>query len=486
MSKPNSLLQAVLDDPDDLELCQVYADSLTEDLDQRGEFIACQIQLEQLSPIHKDVAGLKARSNRLQFQHAEDWLAAYLKPSRETERYYSRLSVNSLRNAIFRNGFLRRIAVHVDEIEQLWPSLTVTEPVRGVELLVDESIPDDCRDISMSGTWLDLKVSPDDWFTAYSVATVLSWDLGSLKSLDFSGCDLSTDGVQMFSVTEPTSVEDFGMEDGIEIKPLAHRQFTSLKFRNTQIGDEGLQQLIADCDFRSLEDLDVSQCRLEESESLTALTKLKKLARLDISGNSFDVAALADWKGLKKLSYLCVPKETTPESFSELFPTPSSKLHWLKLSGAKALLAQPSTVANAAKKFAGLDLGTTRIGDDGIGTLLAEKSLNTISELKLNGCSLSDKGVTALIESDCHSLVELDLSSNKLTDAGLKLLADWDGLQHVTHLRIGNNRKVTTVGWKALAESPHLNLVHLDPGKVKAASDLKMMTERFGDAVQTG
>ena len=74
-------------------------------------------------------------------------------------------------------------------------------------------------------------------------------------------------------------------------------------------------------------------------------------------------------------------------------------------------------------------------------------------------------------------LVTLDLSSNELTDAGLTTLARWPGLEHVTHLRLGNNRKVTAAGHRALMESQTFTPAVLDLGKVTVVAQSK---ERFG------
>jgi hypothetical protein len=103
--------------------------------------------------------------------------------------------------------------------------------------------------------------------------------------------------------------------------------------------------------------------------------------------------------------------------------------------------------------------------------------------LLANGCSLSDKAIDMLVASPLQRLVTLDLSSNKLTDAGLQTLAAWEGLQHVTHLRIGNNRKVTVAGIGALAGAGRFSPAMLDVGKLVDAKLVGRLRERFGDVV---
>lgn len=480
MAANNDLLDAVLEHPEDVELCQVYADSLTEDLDQRGEFIAEQIRLGELSEFDDEYPALVARTNRLQHKYVETWLAEFLKPSRETERSYSRLNVNACRNAVFKNGFLHRIAIHVDEVDSLWPRLTATEPVRAAELLVDESIPDECRTLKPPASWTELKVSPDQWFTSYSVAVVLAWGLSNILDLDLSGCDLSGDGVAMLTTQEPLSIDIF--DHTVVIPPLPRQQLTALRLKNTQLFDEGLQ-LLTQAEFPSLNALDVSQCRLTDEASLQAIMNLQSLTELDLSGNSFAIDSLASWSGLKRLCKLSLPKETTADSFEKLFPNPSVQLSALDLTAAKDVLTNSALVGATAERFAYLNLGTTRIGDAGLKTLLEFESIRTVLELKLNGCSLSDKAVTSLVESDCNRLVNLDLSSNKLTDKAMQQLAEWESLKHVTHFRIGNNRKLSADGFAALADSQFFQPTQLDIGKTKDEAITSMLEERFGDAV---
>jgi hypothetical protein len=73
-------------------------------------------------------------------------------------------------------------------------------------------------------------------------------------------------------------------------------------------------------------------------------------------------------------------------------------------------------------------------------------------------------------------LCTLDLSSNKLTDASLALLATWPGIEHVTHLYLGNNRKLTAAGFAPLIEAKAFAPTLLDLGKLKPTPAMK---ERF-------
>jgi len=165
------------------------------------------------------------------------------------------------------------------------------------------------------------------------------------------------------------------------------------------------------------------------------------------------------------LTSLALPQSTTVDAFARLFREPSTSLRALALASAKELARAPG-LFDAAVAFTRLDLGTTSLGDDGFRALVAAPSTRHLLHLRVNGCSLSDRALDALVASPLDRLVTLDLSSNKLTDAGLRTLAAWPGLAHVTHLRLGNNRKLTAAGIRTLRESPHFQPVELDLGKL--------------------
>lgn len=55
------------------------------------------------------------------------------------------------------------------------------------------------------------------------------------------------------------------------------------------------------------------------------------------------------------------------------------------------------------------------------------------------------------------------------------------GLAHVTHLRIGNNRKLTALGFQALIDAGDFAPVSIDIGKTRDEKLLAKLRERFGD-----
>ncbi len=473
-----SVLKRICADPADLELRLVHADQLSERGDPRGAFIAQQVQLARTDSLDAAYAPLLASTRRLEARHALEWLGKDVPAVKPGS--FSKVEVSASRNAVFENGFLARLAVTEAELSRVWKALSAREPIAGVELLVGEGV--DGAAFPEAAVFRTLKISPDSWFTSHSVGTVLAWGMPKLEALDLSGCDLGTTGARLLANLETDLAQTF---TGWKAPPpFAKGQLKSLVLHGCGIGDEGAALLFAAESLSGLRTLVLSQCRLTRAATLKALKQSKAMAgltRLSLSGNKelgghFD--ELAGWKALPKLEALALPQTVTADDVRALFPKPSKALRELDVTSAKTLLEEPFVVFSAAEALTHLDLGLTSIGDRGFGDLVPE--LQRLLELRVNGCSLSDAAIEVLVTKGSTRLVTLDVSSNKLTDAGVKRLAGWKGLEHVTHLRLGNNRKVTAAGLKALIDAKPFEPAVLDVGKVSDAKLISELAARFG------
>jgi uncharacterized protein (TIGR02996 family) len=480
------LLSKVCNDPDDLETRLVYADLLSELGDPRGAYIAQHCQLEQLDALEAGYAALAASTRRLEARHAPGWLADYLELAEVAGAGSGRAPLDRLFNAEFRRGFLHRVAMTPQDIERHWDWLRAREPLQGIELRVDEHLPAPFHRLEQPRSFRALKVRPDSWFTDNSVGDVLRWDMRELRELDLSGCAMGLAGAQMLC-NLPT---DLGQtwEDWTAPPPLPEGQLRSLVLHGTGIGDAPARLLLGAATMCALEVLELSQCKLEERATLEALgaAELPQLRSLSLAGNKAlggQLDALSGWSGRSTLERLALPLTTTPDDLAALFPRPSSALRALTVSSAKQAAAEPQRLAACAEALTELDIGTTRIGDAKLATLLAQPSLTSLHTLRINGCSLSDKGLDQLIASPLDRLLTLDISSNKLTDDGVARLAAWPGLAHLTQLRLGNNRKLGAAGYQALIEAPQLQPTVLDIGKAGDGPIVETLRERFGAAL---
>ncbi|MBL8714491.1 MAG: TIGR02996 domain-containing protein [Myxococcales bacterium] len=487
MSTGDQLLARVCEAPDDVDARRVYADWLLDRGDARGTFIAQHCELEAMGGLEPNYPELLASTRRLEAQHPPRWMDEFFAREGATPREAPRIALDEQQNAVFRHGFLHRIALPPEALAREWEWLRAREPIQGVELLVGESLPAAYHALRQPQAFRTLKVSPSGWFFVNSVGAVLRWGLSKLRELDLSKCDLGPTGCRLLANLDTDLATSF--DDWTPPPPLRDGQLERLVLHGTQIGDEGARLLFTATPLRDLVELDVSQCRIAEGSTLAALraSPLHQLRRLSLAGNvalggHFD--ALAGWPVLERLEALSLPQTCTPDDLGALFPAPSKHLRALDLSSAKALVKHRGPLFATAEALTHLDLGTTSLGDDGFVEVLASEPVHSVVELRANGCSLSDQAVAALVDSDLHRLVTLDLSSNKLTDAALQALAQWEGLAQITHLRLANNRKLGLPGYRALVASPHLQPVALDVGKPSDPAIAPLLRERFGRAVR--
>ncbi len=469
-------LQRLCAEPTNLTLRQVYADALSEAGDPRGTFIACQLALETLDPLHAAYATTLSTARRLEVLHRDAWL----------EGLAARVGrpVRSLQ-PVFRQGFLRRVALEPEELLPTWAWLTQQQPVDGVELLVGDGLPPAYR--VMPRDLRVLKVSPEGWFAPNSVANVLASGVPAVRELDLSRCDVGVTGAQLLANLKTDLGEHF--EDFVEPPPFAPGQLQRLVLKGCGLADAGAQLLFAAAHLEGLLALDLGQCKVADAATLVALRRagaMASLTELSLAGNNGlggQLGELAGWVALPRLRALALPQATTADELRALFPQPSSALRDLDLRSAKALLKEPQAVVGAAEALTSLDLGTTSVGDEGWRVLLSAEALRRVVHLFANGCSLSDVAIDTLIASGLERLVSLDLSSNKLTDGGVARLAQWPGLASVTELRLGNNRKLTAAAYRALIDAEHFAPASLDLGTLTAPELRQALSERFGPAL---
>ncbi len=486
MTKGEQLLARICAAPDDLDTRRVYADWLLDQGDARGTFIAQHCELEAMGGLEPRYPELLASTRRLEARHPPPWLGEFLARNPVPYGRYDE-SLGEQRNAVFRHGLLHRIAVTPEALTREWEWLRAREPIQGLELLAGEHLPAAYHALREPRSFGTLKITPSGWFFVNSVSDVLRWGLSTVRELDLSGCDLGSTGARLLANLDTDLATSF--EGWTPPPPLRDGQLERLVLHATQIGDEGACTLFTAGPLRDLVELDVSQCKIAEAATLSALrgSPLQRLRRLSLSGNPAlggHLEALAGWPILEQLEALTLPQSSTSADLVALFPRPSKNLRTLDLSNAKELVKDRGVVLTVAEALTHLDLGTTSLGDDGFSEVLASEAARPVVELRANGCSLSDRAVTALVESPLERLVTLDLSSNKLTDAALRALAAWDGLAHVTHLRLGNNRKLGIAGYQALADARHLSPVSLDVGKPSDPGVAPLLRERFGSAVR--
>jgi uncharacterized protein (TIGR02996 family) len=486
--KAQELLDQILAYPEDRSVRLIYADLLGELGDPRGEFIVQHCALADLDPLDARYPAALASVRRTEVTYGRSWFSDYAKRTKLGPEDSPRADFDRNLNARFSGGMLQRIAMRPEDIAAEWPRLRAREPIEGIELLAGEGLMSDHKTLREPADFTVLKITPSGWFTSHSVADVLAWGMPKLRVLELSGCDLGVRGAQLIANQDT----DLGEHDDEYRKPppFADGQLEELSLSGGGITDEGARLVFAAPHLERLRALDLMRCGLTAT-SLVALREapaMHGLRRLGLAGNNelgAQLGELAGWEALPQLEALALPQATTAAALAAMFPRPSSSLRELVLASAKELAQWPGLVG-VAEALVELDIGTTSLGDDRWTALLAAPSARTLVHLHANGCSLSDAAIDALVASALDRLVTLDLSSNKLTDRGLAALAAWPGLQHVTHVRINNNRKVTEAGLVALANATQFQPARFEIGKLGDAKITARLSERFGDALVAG
>ena len=486
MDPRSTLRDAIFESPTDFSRRQVYGDLLQGEGDPRGAFIAAQCRLRDMDPLHAEYPALFAESERLRADHAATWLKPAMDLLGIEPEQQAAEALGGVREWTFVGGFLSHVSLELDAAIEHAAALAELEPIDGIGIRLGEYIPDDQRVFPEVGSWRYLGVQPDGWFTDNSLARALGWGLARVTHLRLTKCSIGAAGCRMLANLDTDLGDTF--EDHVAPPPLPLGQLLSLDLMGCAIMDTGLELLAKAQTLASLETLDLTRNRLSGPASalLRASPMFAKLRDLGLEGNN-DMAEslveLAGWSVLPQLRRLTLPQAMAPETLEALFPQPSAALRQLELSNNKQIGPKTELVARCAQHFTHLDLGTAKVGDAGVQSLVAAPSAASLTSLELNGCSLSDKAVSALVDSDLQRLTRLDLSSNKLSNAALAKLAAWPGLRHLTYLRLGNNRKLGQPGYQALAESPHFDPAQLDLGKVKDEGSRELLRERFGARV---
>jgi uncharacterized protein (TIGR02996 family) len=487
VSHAADLLAAIIADPTDLARRQVYADLLEAEGDPRGTFISQQCRLSTMDPIDSEYPGFVADTHRLLTQHAETWLTPLFDalgiPAADRSKQAGAGGSLALE---FERGFVSTLALDIDRAGPRAAALQQVEPLDGITLQVSEYIPEDRRVFPEIATWRRLGVEASDWFTDNSLAHVLHWPLDRVERLSLARCAIGIGGCQLLANLATDLGETF--DDYVPPPPLPLAQLRSLDLRGCAIGDTGLEILAAAPTLSALESLDLTQNRLDVASldrlrSSPVLTHLRELSLAGNAGLGPALGQLAGWAPIARLRRFKIPQTTTPAALAALFPQPSANLRELILTSNKLIGPDPDLIARCAQHYTALDLGTAKLGDDGLRKLVAAPSVASVTRLALNGCSISDKGVAELTASTLDRLTHLDLSSNKLVDRSLERLADWPGLQHVTYLRLGNNRKLSEVGFEALTKSPYFEPAQLLVGNGAKPAVLSLLDARFGNRV---
>jgi uncharacterized protein (TIGR02996 family) len=258
-----TLLQAILDEPDDDAPRLIYADWLEEHGDPRGEFILVQCALARCPLTDRRRPGLLARERTLLARYKDEWAGPLGDLVREGE---------------FRRGFLDAVSLSADVFLAQAETLFAVAPVREVHL--------------REAGWLMKELAACPYLERLRVLSLAENDLAPAELEVFAG-----------------SPHLGGLK--------------ALKLWQNNLGAAGAGSLAASASLAALEELDLWKNDLGDAgaRALSCSPHLGRLRRLDLGCNDIGpggVRALLDSPFLKRLTWLDLRGNWVPEAETRL------------------------------------------------------------------------------------------------------------------------------------------------------------------------
>jgi uncharacterized protein (TIGR02996 family) len=462
-----SLLQAVIESPDDNAVRLVYADWLQEhgqgtDHD-RAQFIRLQVQAEQQPAHSRRRCELKWEAERLLGRHRREWLSVL--------PWWA----DDFGGSFFQRGFVNEMYVRSNHFVEEFPELPRREPV--MELCLNSS--------------------PDK----VPVKKVLALPgLERLRGLNFSCHNIDNKGA--------AALAEFP----------GFRNLKRLTLSTNKIGPAGATALLSSTHFERLEYLDLSGNKIGPKglKALVAgrLPALREIALSRGQTGAGGLRRLLTSELGKRLTALCLSGSfagnVDPTAAERLAAAGGTSLTRLSLIWAKIGDSGLTTLARAAHlgrlrdlRLHGCNCGAEGVralagrplpdleklavpygemGDDGVSALAEARHWPELRSLSLHHQPFTAAGMAALARAE-WPLGELDLSWCSLDDQAIRTLAASPLLTNVHTLNLERNQ-VGPAGARALAVSPYasglidLNLSHnsIDPEGMIALAQSETLT----------
>ena len=310
-----TLLQAILDDPDDLAARRVYADALIADGDPRGELINVQCALEEAT----ERGPLAKRERELLATHAKTWIEPY---------------GGAIFRPEFRRGFLENAFVNTKKFLPVASTLLDREPITSLhmrELTVANAAT--LGAVAGLGRVRTLRVTESKLATQ-GTATLFAHPLPRLRSLNLYQAGIDDGGLAHLDALLPqlerlnlagTRVTYDGLAKLLADSRLALRylhlnwlvpgtdgatflaehlalpNLTHLDLSSSHLANQDLQHLARNVVFRGLRGLRAEYNKLQGAGAYEAIAPLDQLEVLDFSTNAIGI------EGVTALARLAAP-----------------------------------------------------------------------------------------------------------------------------------------------------------------------------------
>lgn len=379
MTSKNPLFGAMIAALNDDAPRLVYADSLTEQDDPRGEFIVlqCKLAAGRLGP--KEAKAARAREAELLDAHREEWLGPLEKWLRQRDSY-------SLSHLVLRRGFVASCRLAASEPDDLATLFSKAPLLEGLELRAGKVNPvPQLRQL----TWLDVDgMAADSLENGFHDPTVS----GRLEKLSVTFTNFRESPALAFDGC--TSLRTFSIETRRAKSVVIPNTVESLTWRGPT---EPIIPAIPTMPLTTLRlpGADVDAALLEALKPLAPT-----LETLALDGADFD----------------------SPKVLQQLLAMKWPALRSLDLSNVGLGPTGAAAVAKLdAPKLESLDLTYTRIKDEGAVAVLSSPLIKSLKDISLRANRLTEAAVAPVLKAK-HSLRLLNLKKNAITPAGLKKL----------------------------------------------------------------
>jgi uncharacterized protein (TIGR02996 family) len=452
----SALLQAILDDPDDLDTRRVYGDVLSARGEARGELIQIQCELAELPTGDARRGRLRLRADELIAMHRARWIEPFAKqisscefrrgmvevvrakPNRlfnEDDRLFVRepvveLAVTRLTHqavgpfAELPLEGVRKLRVHQSALGATATTLFAAPTLESLRALdLDRAGIDDqglvgLRDSRLAGQ-LDELVLSNNQITGLAIAELAG--------------DTRFDRLTTLALAHqlPRLVEGAGPLAVFAAK-LALPALTALDLSNNQLGNDELAALVASRAFRALRTLRLADNRVRGAaiSALATMSRLEVLAAEDNPLGPACGAAIAEiaWPLLRELRLGHTRR--LGQGGSQLGDDGAVALAKARLPALVALDVRGHEIgARGMRAFAQagwaleeLDLSGNKIGSEGAVALAGARFAPSLRVLRVARCQLGNHGLATLAAAAWPRLEVLDLAGERLDHEGFSAL----------------------------------------------------------------
>ncbi|MEO8699115.1 MAG: TIGR02996 domain-containing protein [Kofleriaceae bacterium] len=423
------LLQAIRERPEDDEPRLVYADWLTDRGDPRGELVVVQCHLARLPYDDEARRDLDVRLRALMAEHGESWRRALA-------------AIPTVDNAYFKRGFVERISMEESLFAEHAPAIFEAAPLLTDVHLVSRTHPGPPVLAPELARLDGLHIAT----TMYASAALASPLVRSLVRLELD--------------------RECGPRVLDAMLPHAFPRLEKLELTQTNIGTQGLDQLVASGLLANLRRLHIGFCKIESAFSLARSPDAAKLRTLWINENPLgargatELLTSANLAGLEEIDLGDTQAgDALARAALPNLRTVRYRNNRLTAEAGRALAENPGLPALERLELTGPNDAPTCELEAAV-AIVSAKALPKLTALRLDQQRFGI-GSAPLFHAIRPGFLELDLAWNSPSLDEIAALADNPNVATIEKLVLASNG-FGERGIRRLAKSPYLRPHSLD------------------------